>query len=95
MTKGHHTPAPWEKLHGGIIRGQGIDICEVYSAHDRDFEAEANGHLIEAAPDLLEVAKETAQEPCSTKGLEDMEGGCCKSCRARAAVAKATGGKSC
>lgn len=52
MTKGNHTSTPWEVTHGGIVRGPGRDICEVYSAHDRDFEAEANGHLIAAAPEL-------------------------------------------
>jgi hypothetical protein len=38
-------------------------------------------------PELLEVAREAAQQPCSSTGLEDMEPGCCKSCRARAALA--------
>jgi hypothetical protein len=45
-----------------------------------------------ALPFLLESVKELAEEPCSTKGLEDLEGGCCRSCRARDALAKATGG---
>lgn len=52
------------------------------------------GRLFASAQQLLEVAKEAAQEPCTTEGLEDMEAGCCHSCRARAAVLTATGGAS-
>lgn len=52
-----------------------------------DFKEEI-ANLKAASRDLLEVAKEVANLPCSTTGLEDMESGCCLSCRARAAIAK-------
>lgn len=52
---------------------------------DRD----ANAKLIAASRDLVEVAKDVAKLPCSTFGHEDMESGCCPSCRARQALIKA------
>jgi len=71
------------------------DVC-AHSADDFDkevAEAKANANLIAAAPDLLEALGDFASMKCETAGVEDLEGGCCRTCRARAAIAKATGGQ--
>lgn len=69
----------------------GVDDGTCKGQYKPEEECKANATLIAAAPALLDVAKEAAAEPCSTIGLEDLEPGCCKSCRARATVAAATG----
>lgn len=51
----------------------------------------AKALLADAAPDLLETARDFASMPCETLGVEDLEGGCCRTCRARRAIAKAEG----
>lgn len=96
MTAATHTPGPWEADSNGKIWG---DIEN--PVHDGDSpllaemwgngaEQRANARLIAAATDLLSTARETAEQPCSTLSYEDGEPGCCWTCRARAAVAKAT-----
>lgn len=99
-----HTPGPWtveeydDEAPTPILvihRGQTVNrICFMATpgSHGDPAMITADAHLIAAAPDLLEAAKDLARQPCSTVGVEDLEGGCCSSCRARAAVAKATAG---
>lgn len=51
-----------------------------------------SGHacrLAASAPDLLAALQEYADAPCETVGLEDIEVGCCRPCRTRAAIARA------
>jgi hypothetical protein len=61
-----HTPGPWPiKVTGdrkrirvgvGLVDGpRGYDVAEVYSDDCDGEEAEANAHLIAAAPDLLDA----------------------------------------
>ncbi|TLX12106.1 hypothetical protein [Rhizobium sp. MHM7A] len=100
MTESKHTPGPWhvdpkspeesffEDVN--VLRHDGLAIA--VCVHNGDIlppEPEANARLIAAAPDLLEALKEFASMPCETDGAEDLEGGCCRTCRARAAIAKA------
>lgn len=92
-----HTPGPWflaEKVEGKHtvtnlrrIRSEreGMEhgaVCEVYGIADGS-EAHANARLIAAAPDLLEsLAFVIRGVPDTWEGVQ----------KARAAIAKATGG---
>ena len=100
-----HTPGPWDDgiyhatMSGGrliaYIRAPKVIVplaavpIEV-DGYGRD-EGEANCRIMTAAPELLEALRDFASMKCETVGLEDMEGGCCRTCRARAAIAKAEG----
>ena len=58
---GQHTPGPW-KWNGaaGIYGANGKRCANVFVQDEIDLpneEVDANAHLIEAAPELLEVAK--------------------------------------
>ena len=57
-----HTPGPWEVMYSDT--GIGVDpVCDAINArfkHDNELmriEADANAHLIAAAPELLEACK--------------------------------------
>lgn len=92
MADSKHSPAPW-KSHP-IERRRGLPyvpvaaetlIARVYSKHfGDDVQAEANGHLIAAAPELLEQLQHAVRWFDQLKP-EDIE-------RYRAVIAKATGG---
>jgi len=90
------TPGPWKQATRGpngcpiIGDGKGLMVAMItHSAneHDQSVEAEANAHLIAAAPDLLE-ALESISFRWDTKNLykigEAIEA-------SRAAIAKAKG----
>lgn len=99
-----HTPGPWDfegfwrsRCGRANVVAEGIDkpgrIGFVYSDRARFCvgEAEANGHLFAAAPDLLAACKELADiadkaHAAGMCGQPSID-------RARAAIAKAEGGK--
>jgi len=77
-----HTPGPWSYL-GGVVyaeQPQTVPVAEVISARPT-----ADGHLIAAAPGLLTVAEEIADDP--RVDLVDSE----RRIRLYAAIAKARG----
>lgn len=89
-----HTPGPWSYIGNGDVVaksdkycGGEKDIASVFlTVNDED---EANARLIAAAPDLLEALKDMLdghEDACTGYG----EGAADK---ARAAIAKATGGE--
>ena len=99
-----HTPGPWAvREHwsddgafevyptrgGAPSYGQWSALAEVpeYGKEDSP-EAEANAHLIAAAPDLLEALQEIVNA-ADGDGWNQLDAGLKK---ARAAIAKATGG---
>jgi hypothetical protein len=97
-----HTPGDWESVafgDGCAINGpDGLRVAETM-ARDGDGEEVANGHLIAAAPSLLNALRafvaisepfaaemEGDTHPDSVRGLEVLT-------EARAAIARATGGE--
>lgn len=90
-----HTPGPWEKVDGtdGITRGirgrHGPEMVNVINWHGisraTSVTGQANARLIAAAPDLLEFV----QEWLGRQGTDENY----MTAKARAAIAKATGGK--
>ena len=90
-----HTPGPWLFWGARILRKEGgepreADIAEVEIKHDAK-ETQANGHLIAAAPDLLEACKEMyeAYELCGSQPDYDHQSVAMK--KAEAAINKAEG----
>ena len=87
-----HTPGPWDVEHETEIiaaEGQRIAEADTRSINFVDGEANANAHLIAAAPDLLaacEAAKAIIDCIC-----EEGEADLCVRCVLRAAIAKARG----
>ena len=80
--KNQHTPGPWKHDETwGLIKYGKTEICALHSGN------EANAHLIAAAPDLLQVARDYVLL-CQLHG---MEGAVLDS--ALAAIAKAEGAK--
>lgn len=66
-TEQKHTPGPWRQGARGpngcpvVGTEHGLMVAMLaHSHHDHPEEAEANAHLIAAAPDLLAVLKEAA-----------------------------------
>lgn len=61
-----HTPAPWTVSAGEVTTADGDVFIAELASRDRPCavqnptEAEANAHLIAAAPELLEVVKAVA-----------------------------------
>lgn len=108
VREGGHTPGPWMAAAGPssvvgwpvVARPQGRSICNVSwqpkpaTVSDEDYhafyvEVQANGHLIAAAPDLLAALREMLEmgelfipAKLESPGFK----------RARAALARATGG---
>ena len=113
--KTKHTPGPWTVENGKRARGymtavmrDGFAIADVPclrgDPYDDD-EADANAHLIAAAPDLLAALQETLRalechldDDTKSHGLKSRDCLCpCNSnevVRARAALSRATGGAS-
>ena len=64
-TNKQHTPAPWSVIKGspqaGIITApnRSLGIAEVFGGGETDI---ANAHLIAAAPDLLAICEEIAND---------------------------------
>lgn len=57
-TETQPTPGPWTNEAGMIVAPDGEVVCQLWSKREEDYEnAEANGRLIAAAPDLLEALK--------------------------------------
>lgn len=54
MQTSAHTPGPWREGSHRTIQSPNGTICEIYS-HMGITEADANQHLIAAAPDLLDA----------------------------------------
>ena len=84
-----HTREPW-KLKNGKIFAAGKWIAEILMVGFRSvgdkLEAEANGRLIVAAPEMLEMLRLASWPVCRRTGYEDC--GLCDTCRARALIAK-------
>jgi hypothetical protein len=91
MTNAKHTPEA-EALADAILKaaGSGLRHYSLPKTREAIFAAAQQG-IDAARAELLLVAAEAAEEFCTTRGYEDMEAGCCKSCRARATIAKARG----
>ncbi len=89
-----HTPGPWFALEKSgpnvarVVSEEGNNIAFLSAMNGRSKD---DCHLISAAPDLLATARDFVLMPCETLGVEDLEGGCCRTCRARDAIAKAEG----
>ena len=82
MNTTNHTPGPWKHDETwGLIKHGKTEICALHSGN------EANAHLIAAAPDLLQVARDYVLL-CQLHG---MEGAVLDS--AKSAIAKAEGAK--
>lgn len=63
MTSTTHTPGPWHHDRRDILTADGRCIAEVCSGGaDSLEEADANGRLIAAAPELLRVARLALEE---------------------------------
>lgn len=80
----------------GFVNSEGKRVCWFgdatnYYPTEGDEPSEDDANLIAAAPDLLEALLGFVSMKCETAGVEDLEGGCCRTCRARAAIAKAIG----
>jgi len=59
------TPRPWTVESGGFVGGPvGFGrVCQLWNKYEEDFQnAEANAHIIAAAPDLLEACKNMLAE---------------------------------
>jgi len=106
MTDGKHTPGPWEYAAGDVIDREGRVIAELYDGNGEPrlgkaarLEADTNGRLIAAAPEMLEALRPLAAEPCHAQMSERVGKHCtmppdigsCRSCAARAALVKAEG----
>jgi len=98
MEHGNHTPGPWRKTTGFVADGEHRVIAQYTGSRESllrwvtpgSTEAEANGRLIAAAPDLLaacEAALQWAVNGCDDESLPFIK-------MLRAAVAKATGRES-
>lgn len=94
MTTTKHTPGPWCVEHETEIiaaEGQRIAEADTRSINFTGGEANANAHLIAAAPDLL-AACEAATEVIDCICDGDDKAGCVR-CLVKTAIAKARGGK--
>lgn len=91
-----HTPGPW-LVDGNVIRGDAqingsvsvacvLDVAYPYGRWAGE-SAKANAKLISAAPDLLAALQSVLANSLDSQGLADAHK------QARAAIAKATGGK--
>jgi hypothetical protein len=88
MSAAKHTPGPWHVSNVGWIASPFETICSLYAVKGQR-EAQANGLLIAAAPDLLAALRD-----CLAYMENDIGGpDCCRPERvqAHAAIAKATG----
>jgi hypothetical protein len=86
MTDTKHTPGPWHEGSHRSVESPSGTICEVYS-HMGIAEADANQKLIAAAPDLLDALVDAVRY---AQGGDLLHPAALS--RARAAIAKATGG---
>ena len=91
-----HTPGPWEACGKAVHAETGREI--VFGSHNTrsgsDEEQRANARLIAAAPELLEACREVAEWLDLLKQNYPDMAGLIRGCRkARAAIAKAEGGK--
>ena len=85
-----HTPGPWAVADVGevVVCATGRTLCDVYSSPTTgDEQADADAHLIAAAPDLL-AALEAALACLNFFGSDQIEP---FRVRCRAAIAKAKG----
>ena len=101
MTTPRHTPGPWViddafKTSTVITNDTGIVICQIHGCGPG---ATADGHLITAAPDLLEAiskfvafAERHGEVVFSGGGMSAIDAMNACTTKARAAIAKATGG---
>ena len=59
MTSASHTPGPWRHDRRDILAADGRCIAQTFSGPcDSLEEADANGHLIAAAPELLAALRD-------------------------------------
>ena len=92
-----HTPGPWRSsgsltiyIEARLGDGWIQEVCSVGPTEaDKGYgeQQQANARLIAAAPDLLEALQAVLANSLDSKGLADAHK------QARAAIAKATGGK--
>ena len=101
MSKQNHTPGPWEHTGPGDIVGKEdngyglgyVDVCSVYLRTVRG-RTNANARLIAAAPELLDALQAMTEIAEMTIGwLPTPPNADGPLIQARAAIAKATGGK--
>jgi hypothetical protein len=91
-----HTPGPWRKDNNPRnIIANGRDIAHTWGRFEDD-EADANAHLISAAPDLLKALHDVLRYCVTPSGLPDKNKGRTPEqdaamARANAAIAKANG----
>ena len=102
MNEAKHTPSPWwvDDFGNGDVRVvvdpvKGMPppicdgrtfVCKLYQQDERGIDAKANARLIAAAPELLEALQAIMEDIDSEFGTDyDYN-------KARAAIAKATGG---
>ncbi len=86
-----HTPGPWRYMSGthSLYDGDGRAVALVYGPRGIDCSRrDANARIIAAAPELLEALKEML-----SAWDEDPAYGAASADKARAAIAKATGGE--
>jgi len=93
--KNVHTPGPWKviaptprELWDARIFAGTRYIGMIGNSDNHDGCDEGNARLIAAAPDLLEALEHFAKFACETPHVNEPD---CYNCRARAAIAKATG----
>lgn len=97
--KTSHTPGPWHIQPSSSFDASYVLIKpipgQVVAQVDKLPEMDANAALIAAAPDLLEALKfldDNDRITCENADFEIPAGECpCCGCKARAAIAKATG----
>lgn len=81
-----------ERIAEAVAKALGTSLKH-YMARTQAEAIRAAGEALKAEQsDLLAALEEYAGEPCQTEFVDDLEAGCCRGCRARAAIARATGG---
>ena len=98
-----HTPGPWSNDHSHPEWERNVvwagDLVVAHVVDDQHDDADANAHLIAAAPELLAALKmwmelETTcdgRRPCYCDDPEIAKHGKCYACMATDAIAKAEG----
>lgn len=96
MMTGHFSAGPWTTEMGDVVDAQGRELADCYSGPpDIEFdEADANAHLMAAAPDLVLALHALGVHPeygyCFCRTQEQQQAGHTGECRqARAALLKA------
>lgn len=86
MSEAKHTPGPWNFTGNGVYAADGTTVADNEPHYPQALDP-CNGHLIAAAPELLEALEELEQ--LVSAHISEEADNWCKS--ARAAIAKAKG----